>query len=253
MGAIDTGHFKAVVTKPQNVMVMRDVACAGYQAGCNTMFFARDYSKAANATDAFNIEMCKENMMNRLSFAHDLGHRYASMLAFPAWAEQFESGHLDTVMSITTRLLPWEVNSASGGGTHNSFPGGQAMYELYNRKLQLRQVHFGEDMRAVENQEFISQARPPAHPTPCVRTRGPAHARSVLVRMQGSTNNATCFQGPYRAFDPFNKSFMTLMPGQGHFGPDALPGDARWRRGESVSLETARAALVHGMEFRMPQ
>merc|ERR1711865_1263482 len=25
-----TGHFKAVVTKPQNVMIMRDVACAGY-------------------------------------------------------------------------------------------------------------------------------------------------------------------------------------------------------------------------------
>ena len=35
-----TGHFKAVVTKPQNVLVMRDVACAGYVAGCNTLFFA---------------------------------------------------------------------------------------------------------------------------------------------------------------------------------------------------------------------
>ena len=27
-----TGHFKAVITKPQNVFVMRDVACAGYVA-----------------------------------------------------------------------------------------------------------------------------------------------------------------------------------------------------------------------------
>ena len=37
---------------------------------------------------------------------------------------------------------------------------------------------------------------------------------------------------------------MSLVPGQGHFGPDAIPGDARWRRGESVSLKTARDSMV---------
>jgi hypothetical protein len=65
---------------------------------------------------------------------------------------------------------------------------------------------------------------------------------------------------------------MSLVPGQGHFGPDAIPGvsssripttalfpslhvhyttatalpwqDARWRRGESVSLKTARDTMV---------
>ena len=61
---------------------------------------------------------------------------------------------------------------------------------------------------------------------------------------------------------------MSLVPGQGHFGPDAIPGvcvnsalytlllhhhhhlhpfwwqDARWRRGESVSLKTARGSMV---------
>ena len=65
---------------------------------------------------------------------------------------------------------------------------------------------------------------------------------------QGSTNNATCFLGPSRRYDPFTKSFMTLVPGQGHFGPDAIPGDARWRRGESVSLKTARDSMV-GLEL----
>ena len=61
-----------------------------------------------------------------------------------------------------------------------------------------------------------------------------------------------------------------LVPGQGHFvrnrlestpvpqrrlaqrlphpplfqGPDALPGDARWRRGEAVSLEASRNSMV---------
>ena len=46
--------------------------------------------------------------------------------------------------SITTRLLPWEVTSATGG-THNSFPGGEQMFLLYSGALNLRQVHFGED------------------------------------------------------------------------------------------------------------
>ena len=61
---------------------------------------------------------------------------------------------------------------------------------------------------------------------------------------QGSTNNATCFLGPSRRYDPFTRGFMSLVPGQGHFGPDAIPGDARWRRGESVSLKTARDSMV---------
>ena len=37
---------------------------------------------------------------------------------------------------------------------------------------------------------------------------------------------------------------MSLVPGQGHFGADAIPGDARWRRGESVSLKTARDSMT---------
>lgn len=55
--------------------------------------------------------------------------------------------------------------------------------------------------------------------------------------------DATCFIGPHRIYDPWTKSFMNLIPGQGHFGPDAIPGDARWRRGESVSLKTARDTM----------
>ena len=147
-----SGHFKAVVTKPQNVLVMRDVACAGYVAGCNTQFFAKD------GTGAFTPDAAKTNMMKRLSFADDLGAKYASLLAFPCWAGQFESGHLDTVMSITTRLLPWEVTTATGG-SHHSFPGGELAFAQYQTILNLRSVHFGEDMKAAENQDFISQAR----------------------------------------------------------------------------------------------
>jgi hypothetical protein len=207
-----TGHFKAVVTKPQNVLVMRDVACAGYVAGCNTLFFAQD----SMGGDSYSMDNARSHMMERLSFSNDVGAKYASMLAFPCTAQQMSSGHLDTVMSVTTRLLPWEVTTATGGD-HHSFPGGQKVFGEYQGKLNLRSVHFGEDMKAAENQDFISQ---------------------------GSTNNATCFIGPHRLYDPFTKSFMNLVPGQGHFGPDAIPGDARWRRGESVSLKTARDTMV---------
>ena len=175
-----TGHFKAVVTKPrslnasnrhhsprtrsrptltthplpcaENVLVMRDVACAGYVAGCNTRWFA---TPAEGGT--MSMEAAQDNLQARLSFANDDTDRYASMLAFPCWEGQFNSGQLDTVMSVTTRLLPWEVNNA---GLHMSFPGGDAMFNKYNAALQLSQVHYGEDMKAAENQASPPRPRP---------------------------------------------------------------------------------------------
>lgn len=149
-----TGHFKAVITKPQNVLIMRDVAAAGYVAGMNTQWFARSYD--GTNEKMYSLATATNSMMSRLSFSDDMGSKYSSMLAFPCWANQFESGQLDTVMSITTRLLPWEVSS-SGGGTHDSFPGGEGAWKAYSTALNLRSVHFGEDMKAAENQEFISQ------------------------------------------------------------------------------------------------
>lgn len=131
-----TGHFKAVVTKPQNVLVMRDVACAGYVAGNNTRWFATPVEGGA-----MSMEAAQDNLQARLSFANDDTDRYASMLAFPCYEGQFNSGQLDTVLSVTTRLLPWEVNNA---GLHASFPGGDAMFGKYNAALQLSQVHYGE-------------------------------------------------------------------------------------------------------------
>ena len=179
---------------------MRDIACAQYVAGGNCKFFATGQLSGGTAS----LGDCKNNMMKRLAFADDVGAPYDSMLAFPAHAGQFTNGALDTVMSITSRLLPWEVQSTSAPNAHNSFPGGEAVYKQYAINLQLHTIHFGEDMKSAENMEFISQ---------------------------GSTNNALCFTGPHRRYDPFAKGFFSLEPGQGHFGPDAIPGDARWRRG----------------------
>jgi hypothetical protein len=207
-----TGHFKAVINKPQNVFVMRDVACASYVAGMNTMFFG--HQPGQQLQNRYDAARARSQIMRRLSFADEMGAKYHSCLSFAVSAMEYESGSLDTVMSVTTRLLPWEVNTTN---THDSFPGGETMFREYDRILNLKQIHYGEDVRAAENMEFISQ---------------------------GATNNALCFMGPHRKFSRLSRSHFELIPGQGHFGPDALPGDARWRRGETVSLKTARDQMI---------
>ena len=76
----------------ENVLIMRDVACAGYVAGCNTRWFAKDEK------GGFTSGQAAQAIQDRLSFADDNTDRYASMLAFPCYEGQFESGQLDTVM-----------------------------------------------------------------------------------------------------------------------------------------------------------
>ena len=78
---------------------MRDIACAGYVAGCNTQFF----TKKSDGT-GYSLADGQTNIMRRLSFADDVGGSYQSMLAFPAIAAQFESGHLDTVTGAARRI-----------------------------------------------------------------------------------------------------------------------------------------------------
>ena len=68
----------------------------GYVAGCNTRWFAKDED------GDFTSAMLRRTCRTRLSFADDDTDRYASMLAFPCYEGQFESGQLDTVMSVTT-------------------------------------------------------------------------------------------------------------------------------------------------------
>lgn len=207
-----TCHTKSVITKPQNVYVMRDVMCNGYVAGGNTRFFGEPkngFTQAANANDVTDA------MDKRLSFHDDASGEYDSMLAFGApWGD---GAKRDQVISITDRLLPWEITSPNTQNTKDYFPGGDGNYQTYKTAYNLNSIHFGEDVRAAENMEFISQ---------------------------GSMNNGMCFIGPHRKYNPFSDQFHQLIPGQGHFGPDAIPGDARWRRGEAVSLKAARDSMV---------
>lgn len=218
-----------MITKPQNVFVARDIACGGYVAGGNCKFFAEDPGVG------FSKAVLTKNLQDRLGFANDDGKAYGSLLAFPLPKSQYESGQMDTVMSISSRMLPWDMSTSN-----SSFPGGELFHNKYAKaNVGLNTIHYGEDTRAAENMEYVSQ---------------------------GSVNNALCFIGPHRKWNTWSASHIELVPGQGHFGPDAVPGvslhewsppprlallafvlsvslvvqDARWRRGEVVSLKAAR-------------
>ena len=217
-------HTKSVITKPQNVYVMRDVMCSGYVAGGNTRFFGTPAGQTrfpgvndpggvprpANAADI------QRSLNERLSFADDSSGEYASMLAFLSpFTDEINSSR-DQVISISDRLLPWEV-AKNADPEKKYFPGGKVGWSRYAAEWNLGQIHFGEDVRSTENMAFMSQ---------------------------GAVNNSLAMVGPHRRYNPFAQNFFELVPGQGHFGPDAIPGDARWRRGESVSLKTARDSMV---------
>ena len=167
-------------------MVMRDVACAGYVAGCNTRFFADTGEKdAATGRKKMSAKAAMGAIQDRLSFADDMTDKYQSILAFPCWEDQFENSQLDTVMSVTGRLLPWEV---TGAQNHESFPGGEQVYLKYKAALNLDQVHYGEDLKAAENQDFISQVRPALRiartHTPLLRTLTPTRLQTAGQHQQ---------------------------------------------------------------------
>jgi hypothetical protein len=184
-----TCHTKSVITKPQNVYVLRDIMCSGYVAGCNTRFFGIEKSIDRPASP----DAVRQSMEARLSFQNDSDGEYHSMIAF--CAPYGDGASRDQVISISDRLLPWEVNNPNADKEY--FPGGGKNYRAYANTFGLNTIHFGEDVRAAENMEFISQ---------------------------GSMNNSLCFVGPHRKYNPFSNQYHELVPGQGHFGPDAIPG-----------------------------
>jgi hypothetical protein len=210
-----TCHTKSVITKPQNVFVMRDIMCNGYVAGGNCGFFGAPDD--GTLTEPVQANAVNEDMDKRLSFADDASGEYRSLLAFLSPYDEMIENQRDQVISMSSRVLPWEVGHDGQEVKKKYFPGGDDNWRRYSKTWNLGHVHFGEDVRATESMAFMSQ---------------------------GSLNNSLCFIGPHRKYNPWAQNFYELIPGQGHFGPDAIPGDARWRRGESVSQKAARDSMT---------
>ena len=193
LARIDRCHTKAIITKPQNVCIMRDIMSSGYVAGGNTKFFGEtQQDKSGNGITPRKV---KDAMNKRLAFEDDASGDYESMFAF--CAPIYDGAKRDQVISVSDRILPWEAG-ASEDKAKDYFPGGTNNYNAVKLAFELHSIHFGVDMRADQGQDYISQ---------------------------GSRNNALCFVGPYRKYSPFSQNLIELVPGQGHFGPDAIPGD----------------------------
>lgn len=164
--------------QPQNVKVLRDVMANGYRAGGNAKFFDKDG----------DLQKAKKAIMERLAFEDGDGSEYpASLLAFPMKRAQYE-GTCQTVMSLTSRLLPWEVQSAD----HKSFPGGEVAFKAYNSVLSLNQVHFGEFCRKCPALLHAHAPPPLTHSSAlrvCFCRRGPPGFREPGLHLTGTVQN----------------------------------------------------------------
>ena len=187
-------HTKAVIHNNRNVLVMRDIMMAGYKAGGNCRWFGTP----PTSNDAKNLKASdvQDGIQQRLQFVDDASGEYGSLMAFACPFKDEKTSARDQVISITDRLLPWEVG-ANSYPVKSYFPGGTAGYNAYRDQYGLNLIHYGEDVRSSENMDFMAN---------------------------GSTNNGLCFLGPHRRYNPWAQNFYELVPGQGHFGPDALPG-----------------------------
>lgn len=228
-----TCHTKAVVTKPENVKVLRDIQFADYVAGSNCVWFgdidAMEMDSMGSFADAANKdELIRNDIRARLDFTREHNDQYASMLAFAAPYDDNPQYLASRAFALSEQELPWEAN-ARAGQTRRNFPGGDALFRAYKAVYGLSYIQAGMDPSSASNNNFVRS---------------------------GTSNNAVLIQGPYRHFAPYNKNtFFSLSPGHGHLGPDARPGDARVRRGQSTTFIEARkgvedSAIIADSQFK---
>ena len=220
-----TCHFKSVVTRSENIYVMRDIMSTQYIAGADTRFFGTNTLEGEATKDVVYASDVKKQVRNRLRFEQEYADAYESMFAFLSPYNANQQYMQDGAFSMVGGSgLPWDIGTGRqmtdghGSRLDCNFPGGLNFFTMYDNELQLSSIHHGEDMNQRQNQDYIRL---------------------------GSYNNSVVILGPHRVKSPHaSTGEFELVPGQGHWGPDALPGDARWRRGEAASLMDARQQLV---------
>jgi hypothetical protein len=127
------------------------------------------------------------------------------------------------VVSVSSVAFPWD--SSRNGWSEESgsnFPGGVENFKWYNNKIKTSTNYSLSNLIIGGRDPNIASADP-------------------LIRADGSLNTM-CFRGPMRYFAADDRG-MVLVPGKGHFGPDARPGDAAVRNGQLRSFGEARAMM----------
>jgi hypothetical protein len=134
-------HSKAVVTKPQNVFVMRDVMLNGYIGGGGVQWFP---NKPAEFKDKLNRRLSLDEEL----MAGEVPAIFPIPVAF--------NSTIGDVVSVSDRMLPW-MTARDANYQFNSFPGGTLSYiAMQNLGMDLGSIHYGEDKRTIAAQEFIS-------------------------------------------------------------------------------------------------
>ena len=210
-----TCHTKSVVTKPENVCILENLMCTGYNGGGGSLFFTSTKELA---------------LRHELQLSPDGGEasKQAEVKSLLCVLGRTSADFCD----LANRGTPWTLGEQAG-----TFPGTyadkrDADYALLQRQKEwgLHDILAGNDDDAARTQSFLSN---------------------------GLHTNHACFVGSHRYVgtgemptgggDKTGSSVMkgskVHTVGQGHFGGDALPGDARWRRGEAVDMQSARAAI----------
>ena len=210
-----TCHVKSAITRPENVLVLRDIMCTGYVAGCNTLFFGETDGNTYIDPDAV-----QKAMTERLyGHSHNGATAIGSMMAFLSMVNDVPNSQHDQVVTITNRYLPWDTLPAASNASPKPttlFPGGERMYGVLKEKFGLDQIHEGEDTDAATHAKFLANSQ---------------------------IYNSVCFIGPHRVYSPWQSNFFEIVPGQGHFGPDALPGVCA--RGRNIATPfVVRVGLV---------
>jgi hypothetical protein len=217
-----TAHTKAIITNPKNVYILRDIQCDGYLMGCDTTWFGQTESESnltlwpetapTNEDDTY-IQNVQANLRERLEYSREFDNKYASMLAFAYPSNGDGSGKLhfnnDSVYSICGQRTPYTTQAAPSA----DFPGGEEFSKSYNDLFQLNQILYGIPQGSVQTNAFLRV---------------------------GAYNNSFVFRGPHRVYNQYSDTHFEHVTGMGHFGPDAMPGDARWRDGEAIDINSAR-------------
>jgi hypothetical protein len=144
-------HSKAIVTKPQNVFIMRDVLLNGYIGGCNTTMFPKvpaEFNQALN-----NRLSLEENYMFDTKGVHsiipipvpwdwhcqDESRRRRRPLPFPFTrvapvarraSDRAAPALGPQVIGLSDRILPWTV-SRDASAQYSTFPGGRAAFKAF--------------------------------------------------------------------------------------------------------------------------
>jgi hypothetical protein len=121
-----------VITKPQNVLVLRDIACARYVAGGNIKFFGEEEANGGTASE----QQIADALQKRLNFENEADGYYESMLVFNLGADELKILKSSTALSLAgDRVLPWET----GGNPNNAMPA------LADGKVKeaLKTIHYG--------------------------------------------------------------------------------------------------------------